>query len=135
MSEAIPYQAEPLKHVAIIMDGNGRWAANHAAPRLQGHQEGLKAVGEAVKGAMECGVRYLTLYAFSVENWKGPASEVLGLMDLLARTLEEKEEEFMRQNIRLRSIGRHKDLPLPVQRGLKRIEKATARNTGLDLIM
>lgn len=134
MSEAIS-TPEPLKHVAIIMDGNGRWAAQHHAPRLSGHQEGLKAVGEAIEGAMECGVKYLTLYAFSVENWKRPASEVLGLMELLAKTLEEQKEEFMRRNIRLTCIGRRKDLPLPIQKGIQSLEELTAKNDGLDLIM
>ncbi|HEY1121703.1 MAG TPA: polyprenyl diphosphate synthase, partial [Haloferula sp.] len=93
------------RHIAIIMDGNGRWAKERGKPRISGHRAGAESVRECVEACKHLGVEYLTLYAFSSENWNRPAAEVTALMALLERFLEEKAEELMKQNVRLRAIG------------------------------
>jgi len=123
------------KHVAIIMDGNGRWAKLKNMIRVQGHRAGVESVREVVKAAGEFGVKYLTLYAFSVENWKRPKSEVSTLMHLLQEFLRDEVPELMKNNVRLQSIGRLSDLPDPVREQLHESIRATRENTGLTLIL
>ncbi|NJK92243.1 MAG: isoprenyl transferase [Blastochloris sp.] len=123
------------RHVAVIMDGNGRWAKSRKLPRLEGHKRGAKAVEETVKAAAECQVEFLTLYAFSVENWTRPSSEIKGLMSLLVQTLKQYEKVLNKNNIRLQAIGRLMDLPETVHRQLQKTITSTAHNTGLTLIL
>jgi undecaprenyl diphosphate synthase len=123
------------RHVAIIMDGNGRWAQQRGLPRLAGHEQGSKSIRECVEGAMETGVEYLTLYAFSSENWKRPAAEVSGLMLLLERFLDEKIREMVDEGVRLLAIGRLTELPAVCQRKLAEAIAATASNTRLTVIL
>jgi len=123
------------RHVAVIMDGNGRWAQQRGLPRLAGHEEGSKSIRQCVEVCMEFGVEFLTLYAFSSENWKRPAAEVSGLMFLLERFLQEKQEEMLREGIRLRVIGRPQDLPAACQKKLSEVLAATAHNTRLNVIL
>ena len=113
------------KHIAIIMDGNGRWAAQNKLPRIEGHRRGAEAVKRALKAAQENGVKNLTLYAFSVENWNRPKDEVLALMDLLERFLSEQIPELIKRKIRLRVIGRYRELPERIQTLLHEAEETT----------
>jgi undecaprenyl diphosphate synthase len=117
------------------MDGNGRWAKQHKLPRLSGHEAGRKSVKTVTMAAMEHGVRYLTLYAFSVENWQRPRDEVQGLMGLLRGVLREELAEMGREGIRLRAIGRRQDLPGAVREELEAAIENTKANTKLDLIL
>jgi undecaprenyl diphosphate synthase len=121
------------RHVAIIMDGNGRWAKKRGLPRLMGHRAGTESVREAVKVCGELGVQHLTLYAFSTENWLRPASEVGGLMKLLVQTLRREVKELKRQKVRLSAIGRLKRLPPAVQAELARCAEELKDGTGLHL--
>src|SRR5438046_9131054 len=98
------------RHIAIIMDGNGRWAKAQGLPRIRGHEEGARAARECVEGCAELKVEYLTLYAFSAENWQRPKSEVFALMKLLEKFLKEKTPELIEKNVRLQAIGRLNDL-------------------------
>jgi undecaprenyl diphosphate synthase len=123
------------KHVAIIMDGNGRWAKLKSMIRVQGHRAGAESVREVVKAAGEFGVKYLTLYAFSVENWRRPKSEVGTLMKLLQHFLRDELAELMKNNVRLQAIGRLTDLPDQVREQLHESIRATRENTGLTLIL
>jgi len=123
------------RHVAIIMDGNGRWAQQHKLPRLSGHEAGRKSVKKVVQAAIAHGVRYLTLYAFSVENWQRPRDEVQGLMGLLRLVLREELAEMGKEGVRLRAIGRRQDLPEAVQEELTAAIENTKTNTKLDLIL
>jgi len=127
--------ARTPRHVAVIMDGNGRWAAKNHLPRLKGHEQGVQAAKAAIRAALDHGVEYLTLYAFSVENWKRPAAEVSGLMALLQSTLQHQAEEYLKQGIRLRVIGRIGDLPKPIQQSLSEVMEKTRHHTRLQLIM
>jgi undecaprenyl diphosphate synthase len=113
-------------HVAIIMDGNGRWARQKGLPRIEGHRAGAKSVPAVMRACRETGVRYLTLYAFSTENWSRPKSEVMGLMKLLVQFMNDNEPELHKNQVRLRTIGRFGDLPAAVQFVLNRVIKATA---------
>jgi len=113
------------QHVAIIMDGNGRWARQRGLPRLKGHEAGAESVRTAIRTCKECGIRYLSLYAFSVENWVRPRSEIRGLMRLLRHFLKEREYELHENRVRLRVSGRLSDFPDDVQRELARVEEAT----------
>jgi len=117
------------------MDGNGRWAQQKGLPRLAGHEQGSKSIRQCVEACMETGVEYLTLYAFSSENWKRPALEVNGLMLLLERFLNEKKEEMLREGVRLRAIGRLDDLPPPCRKKLDEVIAATAHNSRLHVIL
>jgi len=123
------------EHIAIIMDGNGRWAQKKGNQRIFGHKNGVKAVREAVEGAGEIGVKYLTLYAFSTENWSRPKQEIDALMSLLVSTLNSESGTLMDNNVRLRSIGDIDGLPKNVQQNLSEIIKKTEKNTGLNLIL
>jgi undecaprenyl diphosphate synthase len=134
MAKENPVSSIP-KHVAIIMDGNGRWAQKHHLPRLSGHEAGRKSVKEVVQAAIHHGIRYLTLYAFSVENWQRPREEVQGLMGLLRGVLREELKEMGKQGIRLRMIGRKQDLPVAVREELEVAMEDTNGNTKLDLIL
>ena len=127
--------AEIPSHVAIIMDGNGRWASQHHLPRLSGHEAGRKSVKAVAQAAIDHGVRYLTLYAFSVENWQRPRDEVQGLMSLLRGVIREELNEMGKEGIRLRTIGRRQDLPEAVREELEGAIERTKANTRLDLIL
>jgi undecaprenyl diphosphate synthase len=118
-------------HIAIIMDGNGRWAAKSGMPRVAGHRAGINAVRETVEGCAELGISVLTLYAFSVENWKRPAAEVGTLMSLLKEYLNKEIESIHRNNIRFRTIGRTGELESSVQKELEKAITQTASNTGM----
>ena len=130
----MPNKAIP-RHVAIIMDGNGRWARERGLPRIKGHEEGAKAVRACVEGCGELKIEFLTLYAFSAENWQRPKSEVSALMRLLEQFLKEKTPELVEKNVRLQAIGRLTDLPGGCQKQLHKSIEQTARNNGLTLIL
>ena len=123
------------KHVAIIMDGNGRWAKARNMIRVQGHRAGAESVREVVEAAGEFGVKYLTLYAFSVENWTRPKGEINTLMRLLGSFLKNELPGLMKNNVRLQAIGRLTDLPENVRAELHDCIEATRNNTGLVLIL
>ena len=120
-------------HVAIIMDGNGRWAKARGQHRSMGHQEGVEAVREITTTASNLGVRFLTLYTFSTENWNRPSDEVAALMGLLLTSLE--DELFMKNNVRLRVIGEITRLPQEVLRALVGLEQRTANNSGMTMVL
>lgn len=123
------------KHVAIIMDGNGRWAQQRTMPRLTGHKQGVETVRDIVKASSQLGVKYLTLYAFSMENWKRPQKEVSGLMKLLEFYLKNEVEELHANNVRIRSIGKLNALPKPVHKILQKAIDHTEKNDGLTLTL
>lgn len=122
-------------HVAIIMDGNGRWAKQRHLPRIEGHRVGAESVRAIVRAAGELGIKYLTLYAFSLENWNRPKDEVDTLMKYLARYLKNEIGELQRNNVRLEAIGQIYRLPEFVQVQLRRTQAALAKNNGLTLIL
>src|SRR5437867_797481 len=122
-------------HVAIIMDGNGRWAKARHLPRVEGHRQGAESVRTIVRAAGECGIKYLTLYAFSVENWSRPKEEVDTLMKYLARYLKSELGELNRNNVRLEVIGQIYRLPEFVQQQLEKTRTALSKNNGLTLIL
>lgn len=129
-------RAQPVPaHVAVIMDGNGRWATRKGLPRVAGHREGVKAARALVRASDAMGLRFLTLYAFSTENWNRPEDEVTTLMRLLEESIYRELPELMERNVRLRVIGRHSGVPLPVRRGIDHVVDATKTNTGLTLLM
>jgi undecaprenyl diphosphate synthase len=121
------------RHVAIIMDGNGRWAKARGVPRLMGHRAGRESVREAVKGCVALGVEVLTLYTFSIENWNRPVTEVRALMTILRRTLREEREELRKQNVRLQVVGRASDLPAPVREAIAETQDFLSGCDGLLL--
>src|SRR5437762_6310846 len=123
------------RHIARIMDGTGRWAKKRRLPRIAGHRAGIRAVRQAVEACARLGVPYLTLYAFSAENWKRPHTEIKLLMDLLREYLKKEIAELNKQNIRLGVIGRISELPKPVQRDLESALENTQQNTGLRLTL
>jgi len=123
------------KHVSIIMDGNGRWAQERGLPRIAGHEAGSKSIERCVQACLDTGVQYLTLFAFSSENWKRPALEVNALMLLLENFLNQKRDEMVREGIRLHHIGRIQELPSVCQRKLREVMDATAANTKLHFIL
>ena len=120
------------QHVAVIMDGNGRWAAQRHLPRVEGHRAGIESVREVVEGSARIGIPVLTLYAFSVENWKRPVTEVSTLMLLLKRYLRLELNTLLGNNIRFKVIGRVEELARDVQDELHAAEKKTAGNTGMQ---
>jgi undecaprenyl diphosphate synthase len=122
-------------HVAIIMDGNGRWAKQRHLPRVEGHRTGVESVRAVVRACGEVGVKYLTLYAFSVENWNRPKDEVDTLMKYLARYLKNEIGELNKNNVRLEVIGQIYRLPEFVQDQMKKTQAALAKNNGLTLIL
>lgn len=123
------------KHIAVIMDGNGRWAKAHGKPRVFGHKNGVKSVREITEGCAELGVEYLTLYAFSTENWGRPRTEVSALMGLLVDTIRKEIKTLNDNNIRLQSIGDRSKLPSKSQKALEEGISTTASNSGMTLIL
>jgi undecaprenyl diphosphate synthase len=123
------------KHIAIIMDGNGRWAKEKGEDRLFGHLHGVESVRNIVEGAAELGINYLTLYAFSTENWDRPEYEVNGLMELLVETIRKEVPTLNKNNIKLHVIGDTNMLPPSANNELNEAIKETSTNTGLNLIM
>jgi len=123
------------KHVAIIMDGNGRWAKKRGNSRMFGHKHGVTAVREATEAAAELGVQYLTLYAFSTENWNRPKTEVDALMALLVSTISSETSTLMKNNVRLNAIGCKESLPAGVLAKLESCIQKTSSNTGLTLTL
>jgi undecaprenyl diphosphate synthase len=122
-------------HVAVIMDGNGRWARKKGNQRIFGHKNGVIAVRETVEAAAELGIKYLTLYAFSTENWHRPKAEINALMQLLISTLNSESATLIKNNVRLLSIGDIKSLPASVSDQLQETINITASNKGLSLIL
>ncbi len=120
-------------HVAIVMDGNGRWAGRRGLPRVAGHRAGAEAVRRTVEAAPDLGIGALTLYAFSADNWKRPASEVAALMRLFARYLRTETPRLLKNGVRLEVVGRRDRLPAPLVAAIGAAERATARGTGLRL--
>ncbi len=118
-------------HIAVIMDGNGRWAAQRHLPRVEGHRAGIESVRDVVEGSARIGIKVLTLYAFSVENWKRPITEVSTLMGLLKRYLRLELNTLLRNDIRFRVIGRDDELPPDIRGELKAAEEKTAGNRGM----
>lgn len=123
------------RHIAIIMDGNGRWAKEKGQDRLYGHFHGVESVRDIVEGCAELGIEYLTLYAFSTENWERPKYEVTGLMELLVETIRKETETLNRNNIRMHVIGDMNMLPEDARNELSESLEMTSHNTGLNLVM
>ncbi len=123
------------QHVAVIMDGNGRWAKKKGALRIFGHQNAVKSVRDTIEASAELGVKYVTLYAFSTENWNRPKEEVNALMELLVSSLRSEVNELHKNNIRLTTIGNMADLPEICQRQISESKEITAKNTGLTLVL
>jgi len=121
------------KHVAIIMDGNGRWAKLRNLPRIAGHKEGINSVREVVEAAGEIGIDVLTLYTFSKENWNRPRKEVSFLMSLLPATIKREMNDLMKKNVRINAIGNIDDLPKEPRNSIKNAIEKTKNNTGLNL--
>src|SRR6188474_3416525 len=122
-------------HIAIIMDGNGRWAKEQGQDRLFGHYQGVESVRNIVEGCAELGIEFLTLYAFSTENWDRPEYEVNGLMELLVDTIRKETETLNKNNIKLQVIGDRNMLSTYVNQELDESLEITSQNTGLNLIM
>jgi undecaprenyl diphosphate synthase len=135
LDEKLARQLDPDRlpaHVAIIMDGNGRWASQRHMPRVEGHRNGITAVREAIETSARLGIEVLTLYAFSVENWKRPAAEVGVLMSLLKRYLRSELNTLLSNNIRFKVIGRKDELAADVRKELDDAEERTASNSGMQ---
>jgi len=135
-SSGLPEDLDKTKlptHVAVIMDGNGRWAKKHFLSRIKGHEKGSEAVRTIVRACREFGIAYLTLYAFSTENWQRPKSEVDALMALLIKFLKSEQKELLENDIRLHAIGQIKRLPADVQQALRETMELTHKNSGLQL--
>jgi len=140
MSEAeVPFAVMPPfeapRHVAIIMDGNGRWAAARGLPRAEGHRRGVEAVRRTVRAAGEIGIKYLTIFSFSAENWTRPASEIGELMGLLRRFIRNDLADLHKSNVRVRIIGERKGLESDIGRLLEEAEDLTKDNDGLTLVV
>ena len=123
------------KHIAIIMDGNGRWAKAHSLPRIAGHKEGIDSVRAITKKCGDIGVKHLSLYTFSSENWHRPKNEVKALMRLLLLTIRREIKDLNKNNVRLSTIGNMGDLPNDAKKGMKEGLKITENNSGLNLIL
>ena len=137
-SSSNPVELDTTKlpaHVAIIMDGNGRWAKKRLLNRVNGHEKGSDTVRTVVRACREIGISYLTLYAFSTENWQRPKTEVEALMTLLRNFLRSEQKELVENNIRLRTIGQTDRLPAKVQQALHQTISATEDNTAMTLIL
>lgn len=133
--DLLTQQGKLPKHIAVIMDGNGRWATERNFLRIAGHKEGIESVREIVKASSQIGIKFLTLYAFSIENWNRPGAEVSGLMHLLEQYLRAEIDDLHENNVRLMSIGKLSSLPKVVQKLLKSAAEKTKDNTGLTLIL
>jgi undecaprenyl diphosphate synthase len=123
------------KHIAVIMDGNGRWAKKKGAMRIFGHRHAIQAVKDAIEGADNLGVKYLTLFSFSTENWSRPQDEVKALMELLVKTIIDEISQMMKNNIKLEAIGDLESLPQSAYEKLMEAKNLTASNTGLTVIL
>lgn len=123
------------EHIAIIMDGNGRWAKSRGLPRAEGHRAGAESVREAVDACKELGVKFLTLYAFSSENWNRPQMEISALMMLLDKFLQSKSADLMRQDVKLQVIGQTERLPEGTRKTLRKVMDQTANNRSLTLVL
>ena len=123
------------EHIAIIMDGNGRWAKERSLPRVAGHKEGVNSVREITRACGEIGVKHLTLYTFSTENWRRPKAEVSALMTLLLKTISVEVRELHKNNVRFTAIGDLKKLPRSTQKGIFDGIEITKNNTGLNLCL
>ncbi len=123
------------KHIAIIMDGNGRWAKAHSLPRIAGHKEGIVSVRAITKICGDIGVKHLSLYTFSSENWRRPKNEVKALMRLLLLTIRREIKDLNKNNVRLTTIGNMGDLPDDARKGMEEGLKITEKNSGLNLIL
>ncbi|HTM67097.1 MAG TPA: isoprenyl transferase [Flavipsychrobacter sp.] len=134
VNEAIDRNKLP-RHIAIIMDGNGRWAKERGEDRVYGHSEGVLSVRDIVNACGEIGIEYLTLYAFSTENWNRPTEEVNALMELLVNTIRKEIEELKKNNVRLHVIGNFQSLPEVCQKELNEAKELTAMNDGVNLIL
>ncbi|HWI54159.1 MAG TPA: isoprenyl transferase [Desulfobacteria bacterium] len=132
MTKSLDMSKLPV-HIAIIMDGNGRWATRRGLPRAMGHRSGVESLRDIVKACSSLGIGYLTVYAFSTENWKRPTEEVNILMDLLVEYLKKELEELHRSNVRIRAIGCTGDLPDKARQALADAQISTENNTGLTL--
>jgi undecaprenyl diphosphate synthase len=141
MSSKLPAAAatgsgfEPPRHVALIMDGNGRWAAERGLPRIEGHRRGVEALRRTVRAAGDLGIEILTIYSFSAENWSRPASEITDLMGLLRRFIRNDLAELHKSNVRVRIIGERRNLDPEIRRLLEESEGLTRNNTGLLLVV
>ncbi|MBQ5403153.1 MAG: isoprenyl transferase [Bacteroidales bacterium] len=122
-------------HVAVIMDGNGRWAKKHGKPRLEGHAQGAKAARGVVETAHKLGIKYITLYAFSLENWNRPEAEVCGLMSLLTSSIAREFNDLIKNNVRLLTIGDSSFLDENVRKEIDGVVNASAKNTGLTVVI
>lgn len=122
-------------HIAVIMDGNGRWAKKRALNRLNGHKAGIEAVRETIRAASDLGVRYLTIYSFSTENWKRPIDEVDGLMNLFAKTMLAEVDGLDEENVRVMTIGDLSVLPSDTREAFQRAWEQTRANTGMTLLV
>lgn len=123
------------RHIAVIMDGNGRWAKKKGAMRIFGHRNAVKAVRDVTEGCGEIGIKYLTLYAFSTENWSRPKAEIDSLMELLVNTLKEEIKTLMENQVKLITIGDTSNLPVDCQKNLQWAKDETKNNSGLTLIL
>tara|TARA_B100000579_G_scaffold400418_1_gene382063 strand:- start:1152 stop:1901 length:750 start_codon:yes stop_codon:yes gene_type:complete len=123
------------KHIAIIMDGNGRWAKERGLPRIAGHREGINSVREITRICGEIGVKYLTLYTFSTENWNRPKTEVRALMTLLLGSIKKEVKELHKNNVKFSTIGNIESLPRGTVKGLQNAIDLTMNNTGLNLVL
>ena len=123
------------KHIAIIMDGNGRWAQRSSLPRIAGHKEGISSVRAITKKCDEIGIKYLSLYTFSSENWKRPRGEVKALMRLLLSTIRHEIKDLNKNNVRLMTIGNLNELPDNARKGMEEGLESTKNNSGLNLIL
>jgi undecaprenyl diphosphate synthase len=130
---APPSKAKPVEHVAIIMDGNGRWATNRGWPRLVGHRKGAERVKQIVSAAPDMGIKWLTIYAFSTENWKRSTEEVLGLMAIFARYIQREADRMATEGVRMRFIGDRTKLDPKLQRLMAGIEQRTSCFSRLNL--
>lgn len=122
-------------HIAVIMDGNGRWAQKKGAMRIFGHRNAMTAVREVIEGSAELGVKHITLYAFSTENWSRPQDEINALMELLVKAIADEVGNMMKNNIRLSAIGDINSLPQACQSNLRNAMQTTGGNTGLEVIL
>ncbi len=122
-------------HIAVIMDGNGRWAGQKGLPRIEGHRAGSRSVREITEASARLGIKYLTLYAFSKENWKRPRQEVIRLWGLLREYLKKEGRDLMENNLRLKVIGDREGIPALAMRALEKTEKATASNGHMTLVL
>ena len=132
MKETIDRSNLP-QHIAIIMDGNGRWAKKKGAMRIFGHRNAIQAVREAIEGAGELGINYLTLFSFSTENWSRPKEEVEALMELLVQTIVAETELMIKNKVRLNAIGDLASLPKSTYQKLQEVMQVTSLNTGLTV--